>query len=88
MKTDQYASRQQIAISVKQDLEEALELVELSRKLFQEKLSALEELLTNEVDRNKIEKIVSRAEKLYREYKESLAVIEAFIDSGYQRLQN
>lgn len=86
MKTVQYSLKQQTAIAVREDLEEALELVEISRKLFQEKLSALEKLLVDEADRNKIEKILRSAEKLYREYKESLKIIETYADQRFQRV--
>lgn len=86
MKTVQYSLKQQTAIAVREDLEEALELVEISRKLFQEKLSALEKLLVDEADRNKIEKILRSAEKLYREYKESLKIIETYTDQRFQRV--
>jgi hypothetical protein len=62
------------------NLEEAAQLIDSSEKLFQQKLSLIRNLLKQETDSKKQEKLVEEANLLHRDYQKSLAVIEEFID--------
>lgn len=78
-------NRQKQLILAREDLEEALKLVEISRSLFQKKLSNLKRGLDRETDRDKIKKLLDQSERLYCEYKESLSIIETYMDVSFQK---
>jgi hypothetical protein len=62
------------------NLNEAVELIDASEKLFQEKLSQIKNILEQETDTEKQEKLVEDANLLYLDYQKSLAAIKEFID--------
>lgn len=88
MANNQVFSEQKQLVEIKGDLVEALKLVEISRSLFQKKLATFKEALTHETDKDKLESLVVRAKELYREYEESLKIIETYMDISYQKLQS
>lgn len=62
------------------DIRESIDLIELSRKIFQEKLALIRSKL--EVSDNLLEaqKLLEEAKYLSREYMESLEIIESYIN--------
>ena len=88
MKNNQAFSDQKQLLQIKGNLVEALKLVEISRSLFQKKLATLKEALVQETDKGKVENLVAKAKDLYQEYKESLKIIETYMDISYQRIQS
>lgn len=65
---------------LKQDLQESTELVEDSRVLFQKKLAQLTQKVSKEKNPEKIKALISQADTLFKEYKDSLEEIEEHID--------
>lgn len=74
------------SVLAKTNIEESLEMVKISHDLFQKKLSRLKTAIKNETDKRKIGQLLTKAEKLYQEYRESLQIIEEFMDLNYRKM--
>lgn len=68
------------ASDAKLELQEAVELIEISRVLFQKKLSEIKAKGLKTDDSAEKAKLELKAKELYVEYKKSLSVIEEYID--------
>ena len=67
------------------DIDEALELIEISHQLFLRRLSAIEAQSLLEENPRKKDVFRKKALKLFSEYKNSLQVIEKFIEQAYEK---
>lgn len=67
-------------------IEESIELVEISKTLFQVKLSALQKAIEKETSESKIKELHKNIKDLYTEYRKSLEVIEDFMEESYKDL--
>jgi hypothetical protein len=68
-------------------LQDAVELTEIARKEFQEKLDILKIQYTKESDPEQSNQILSRANTLYQEYQDLLQGIEKYIDEVKQEIK-
>ncbi len=75
-------------IDTQLDLQEAIELIEISRRLFQDKLSALKSKSEKAKDLKIKVNLEMQASDLYEDYKKSLAEIEKFIDEISKSITN
>ncbi len=64
------------------DYQQAVELIETSRQLFQAKLFVLRKRISNEPQPEKVEKLLVEVNNLYAEYRRSLELIEKSLDSA------
>ena len=64
----------------KLDLEEAIELIDISKNLFQQKLEVIKEKSASTKIPEQIEKYEAEAKILYEDYKRSIDVIDKYID--------
>ncbi len=81
-------SKKQILEEIKKDLQEAVELVKISRDLFQKKLSVIKTEIISEKSKEKKKELLLKAEDLYRDYKDSLQIIEKYMDMRYQQIKS
>ncbi|MDO8551873.1 MAG: hypothetical protein Q7S03_04330 [bacterium] len=75
---------EQISLT-KSDLEDVVEIIEFTRKTFQEKLSLLKTKMKKETDPDKKAQLLARSKEIYHAYQNSLTAIEAYIDIKYQQ---
>ena len=66
-------------------MEESIEMIKISRDLFQIKLNAIKKEIADETNKKNREKLMLKAEKLYKEYKESLQLIKEYMNKIYQK---
>lgn len=79
-------NRKQILEQAKRDIREAIEIIKISRDFFQKQLSVIRQEVINEKNEDKRQKLMLRAENLYKAYKESLQIIEEYMDMTYQKI--
>ncbi|MCL4365831.1 hypothetical protein M1437_01230 [Patescibacteria group bacterium] len=65
------------------DIRESVDLIELSRKIFQEKLAAIRSKLEETHDLKQAKSLLAEAKDLSREYTESLKIIESYIENSF-----
>jgi hypothetical protein len=68
------------ASNINEDVAEAMELVEITRRLFQKNLKEVKEKSSKTKNPKKLQEYEAEAKKLYEDYKKSLGVIEEYID--------
>ena len=71
--------------SIREDLDEGIELIEISHNLFQKKLAALESRTKSINDPRMKKELRKEALLLFSEYKNSLQVIEQFMQEAYKK---
>lgn len=77
-----------IIIDAKLDLDEALELIEISRGLFQKRLEEIKAKSKSTTNHSKLYMLEVEAQKLYEDYKKSLSAIEDYIDEAANMNRN
>ncbi len=73
-------TKRSIVVDKQLDLQEATELIEISRRLFQEKLAVIKSKSQETKDNKSKKDLETQAENLYNDYRKSLSEIEKFID--------
>lgn len=68
------------APNTKEDVAEAIELIEITRKLFQKNITALKQRGSQVDSKEKLQEYEAEAKKLYEDYKKSLQALEEYID--------
>ncbi|RJQ25870.1 hypothetical protein C4577_04610 [Candidatus Parcubacteria bacterium] len=73
-------------IGIKKDLRELLELLEISKIIFREKIERYKKDITIAKNSEKIQETMAEAEKIYQEYRIFLEIIKKHIEKKHNKL--